>query len=208
METKQKILSGSIALFNEFGIANVRLQQIADEIGISVGNLAYHYKNKEAIVEAICLNLQDELREILSTYRLFPNLIDLDHQLSKYYEFVSSYPFFFNDLLEIKRLCPIVHQGISNDVCKMVSQFKRRLEFNSVRGVMKDEMIEGQFDSLARTLWSQVSFWHLHHSSSDQDSPARLEEFKMVVWSILFPMFSEKGRMEFEQLIVPILEST
>ena len=41
--TKQKIVHASIKLFNENGVANVRLQQIADEIGISVGNLAYHF---------------------------------------------------------------------------------------------------------------------------------------------------------------------
>ncbi|MEO7308888.1 MAG: TetR family transcriptional regulator [Chitinophagaceae bacterium] len=39
-DTKQKILNASLHLFNENGISNTRLQQIADETGISVGNLA------------------------------------------------------------------------------------------------------------------------------------------------------------------------
>jgi hypothetical protein len=55
LSTKQKILNTSIRLFNEDGMANVPLQQIAKEIGISPGNLAYHFKNKEAIIEAMMM---------------------------------------------------------------------------------------------------------------------------------------------------------
>ena len=55
--TKQKILNSSINLFNKKGLVNVRLQQIADESGISVGNLAYHYYSKKAIIQAIDLSL-------------------------------------------------------------------------------------------------------------------------------------------------------
>ncbi|MEM8908435.1 MAG: helix-turn-helix domain-containing protein, partial [Bacteroidota bacterium] len=35
LNTKQKILRAAVQLFNDHGMANVRLQQIADEIGIS-----------------------------------------------------------------------------------------------------------------------------------------------------------------------------
>lgn len=45
-ETKLKIIKGAQELFFENGIANIRLQQIADSSGISVGNLAYHLKIK------------------------------------------------------------------------------------------------------------------------------------------------------------------
>ena len=90
LSTKEKILNASIRLFNENGLANVRLQQIASEIGISVGNLAYHFRNKEAILEAVAENLDVELSEILSSYRIYPNLIDFDNQLSKYFAFIKN----------------------------------------------------------------------------------------------------------------------
>ena len=77
LNTKQKIINASIQLFNAHGIANVRLQQIAAETGISPGNLAYHYRNKEAIVQAVNEELYQEVAEVLSAYRIFPNLMDL-----------------------------------------------------------------------------------------------------------------------------------
>ncbi|MFM7429821.1 MAG: TetR/AcrR family transcriptional regulator, partial [Flammeovirgaceae bacterium] len=47
-EVKQAILHKALALFNLNGFVNVRLQHIADASEISVGHMAYHYKNKEA----------------------------------------------------------------------------------------------------------------------------------------------------------------
>ena len=51
--TKQKIIQSAIELFNEKGLTNVRLQHIADKAGRSVGNLAYHFPNKRAIIQVI-----------------------------------------------------------------------------------------------------------------------------------------------------------
>ena len=52
-DTKRRILDAALDLFNENGLVNVRLQHIADQAQMSVGNLAYHYANKEAIVTAL-----------------------------------------------------------------------------------------------------------------------------------------------------------
>ena len=106
LNTKQKILISSIKLINEHGMANIRLQQIADHLGISVGNLAYHFKNKEAIVEAIHGMLSEKIDQILSTYRVYPNLMDFDSQLNQYYSFIHKYPFYFLDMLETARNYP------------------------------------------------------------------------------------------------------
>ena len=48
--TKEKIIETSINLFNEKGCLNTSTRHIADELGISIGNLYYHFKNKEEIV--------------------------------------------------------------------------------------------------------------------------------------------------------------
>ena len=52
ISTKIKIIETSIKLFNQQGTQNVRLQQIADEAGISVGNLAYHFHDKKKILKS------------------------------------------------------------------------------------------------------------------------------------------------------------
>ena len=90
LTTKQKILESAIRLFNGDDMANVRLQQIADETGISVGNLAYHFKNKEAIVTAVYEGLFEEFAQILSTYMSSPKLTDFNDQIEQYHRFFCS----------------------------------------------------------------------------------------------------------------------
>ncbi|WP_332369331.1 TetR/AcrR family transcriptional regulator [Spirosoma telluris] len=71
--TKGRILNASVRLFNEYGVDAVRLQQIAEEIGISVGNLAYHFKTKDAIIESVYEQVLDEFAHIFRQYLQAPN---------------------------------------------------------------------------------------------------------------------------------------
>ena len=62
--TKEKIIETSINLFNEKGCLNTSTRHIADELGISIGNLYYHFKNKEEILIAeVDLDLQENVRQ-------------------------------------------------------------------------------------------------------------------------------------------------
>ena len=51
--TVERILAESLRLFNEQGEGNVATGTIATSLGMSPGNLYYHFRNKERIVEAL-----------------------------------------------------------------------------------------------------------------------------------------------------------
>ena len=53
MNTKQKILDEALTLFSEKGYANVLVNDIAERVGIKAPSLYKHYKNKQAIFDAI-----------------------------------------------------------------------------------------------------------------------------------------------------------
>jgi len=205
-DTKQKILNASIQLFNENGMANVRLQQIADETGISVGNLAYHFRNKEAIIEAINEELYKEAAEILSTYRVFPNLIDFDHQLNKYFSFIQKYPFYFLDLLEIERHYPEIRKNRQVHISKMISQVRKRFDYNHHRGLIVTEPRSGVYDNVAVAIWGLITFWVPQNLVRSTSATGQIKQFKEMIWDQIFPYFTEEGVLEFEQLIRPSLE--
>ncbi|HEY5975523.1 MAG TPA: TetR/AcrR family transcriptional regulator, partial [Geobacteraceae bacterium] len=51
--TKSRILETAIELFNDKGTKAVTTNHIAAALGISPGNLYYHFRNKEEIIRAI-----------------------------------------------------------------------------------------------------------------------------------------------------------
>jgi AcrR family transcriptional regulator len=53
MNTKEKILSKALELFNEKGYNTITTRSIAAELGISAGNLHYHFKHSEDILKIL-----------------------------------------------------------------------------------------------------------------------------------------------------------
>ena len=127
-DTKQKILDLSLLLFNEYGISNVRLQQIADETGISVGNLAYDFNNKEAITETLIANIVSGIEDLLRDCGKFSSLNDLDFFFKEYYRFSTRYRFFNFDFLEIKRNFAASYDALLPIFNKIKLQLERRFE--------------------------------------------------------------------------------
>ena len=201
MATREKIIEASIELFNEQGFANVRLQHIADRTGISVGNLAYHFRNKEAIITEAYRTIGEELQSILSQFRSQPNLLDLEksaHRLLLLHCQVSR--FYFIDIVEIKRSHPHLHQERQQFIMRMIIQIRKRFEYNVNRGVLKPELFPGHYDQVAHTIWMVITFWVTQSIIREETND--IGSFKSVIWSQIYPFFTSKGIQEYKRLVV------
>src|SRR6185437_13183724 len=114
-------------LFSEFGIANTRLQQIADETELSVGNLAYHFKNKEEIVWQLYEETIEELSQILLLSKIYPSLESFETKFSNLYHFMVNHIFYYTNFWEIKRNYPLVNEKIQAINKKILSKLKKRI---------------------------------------------------------------------------------
>ncbi len=200
MATKEKIINASIRLFNEYGFANVRLQHIADSTGISVGNLAYHFKNKEAIITRAYETIGCELQAVLSQFRSEPNLLDLENQLASFYHFIVKFPFYFIDIIEIKRSHSHLHLARQQFIMRMIMQIRKRFEYNIDRGVIKPEPFEGHYDHVAHAIWMVITFWI--SQSIIKGDKSDVSSFKSVIWSQVYPYLTSKGIEEYQRLVL------
>ena len=62
MKTRDRILECALQLFNEKGEPNVSTMEVANEMGISPGNLYYHFHGKEPLILGLFERFQNELR--------------------------------------------------------------------------------------------------------------------------------------------------
>jgi AcrR family transcriptional regulator len=201
LDTKTRIINESETLFFEQGIANIRLQQIADAAGISVGNLAYHFKNKDAIVTAVYENLFAELSTILSQYIVYQQLSGFNKQFSALYEFYHKNKFTFNNQWEIQRNYPDIQQEWLAAMNKILIQLKKRIEYNIENGFFKPEPWKGMYDNLTQTLLMAINSWIPQQMLRNR--AVKEELYKKKLWTILYPFFTEKGIREFQHTIVP-----
>lgn len=65
MKTRDRILHTSLLLFNVEGEAQQTAVDISSALGISPGNLYYHFKGKDAIIRALFEAFEEEMRVIL-----------------------------------------------------------------------------------------------------------------------------------------------
>ncbi len=206
MTTKQKIIASSIKLFNQNGLTSVRLQQIADDVGISVGNLAYHYYSKEAIINEIDRQLSELIEPVIDANRSFPSLMDFDTQLAYYYHLLMNYSFYFLDLLEIKRKYPKLYLKRKQYIHQIILQIETWFQINIQNGILLPETRPRHYKIIAHTIWMIITFYMTQ--PIDHGKPEDSERvFKEMVWSQVLPHFTETGRMEFDILIERLLDS-
>ena len=108
MKTKDSIRQKGRLLFNEFGVQNVTLRDIAKELNKSYGNITYHYITKEKLISALFLDMNNELIELASQNKMNECLLTFFLRSPKYnFDITLKYFFFYKDYVELKRNFPI-----------------------------------------------------------------------------------------------------
>ena len=198
-DTKQKILEASLQLFNDNGISNTRLQQIADETGISVGNLAYHFNNKEAITESLIANVIVSLQSLLRQYGKYASLTDLDYFFSAYYQLCNQYRFLIFDILEIKRNFPALFAVIQPIINKIKLQVERRLELFLQERLLQKEISS---KSIAANIVLMMLFMPEEAQLNGKTSITE-NQYRLRLWDYIMPYFTAKGTTEYTNSIEP-----
>ena len=97
MSRKEAILETALELFNQSNTQSATTNHIAKMMGISPGNLHYHYKNREEIVRLLYIKLREEMS--LSVDALPKTLDELHEHEKLLIQIQWKYRFFFKEML-------------------------------------------------------------------------------------------------------------
>jgi AcrR family transcriptional regulator len=150
-------------MFNAQGEPNVTTNHIADELGISPGNLYYHYRNKDDIVERLFARYEARMDDALSVPEgRLPNLEDVWLQLHLIFECMWEYRFLYRDLVDIlarnrklrQRFARILNRGATSAEAVL-------------KGLARAEILRATQDEIhatAENVLLVATFWLNYHA--------------------------------------------
>jgi AcrR family transcriptional regulator len=99
--TAERILDTTLELFNRFGEPNVSTTLISAELGISPGNLYYHYPAKEELITKLFDRYDTALAELLRAADGVTNIEDAWLFFHLLFELIWSFRFLYRDLNDL-----------------------------------------------------------------------------------------------------------
>ena len=99
--TAERILDTTLELFNRYGEPNVSTTLISAELGISPGNLYYHYPAKEGLIVKLYERYDDALTDLLRAADDVHDVEDAWLFFHMLFELIWSYRFLYRDLNDL-----------------------------------------------------------------------------------------------------------
>ena len=202
-KTKIKILNVSRELFNTFGYSHVTIRMIALELGISSGNLNYHFKKREEILEALYFEMVLHFDERINTLpKTELSFLQIKHDIKDSMNRMVSYKFIWTDLFNILRSNDKIHTHF-------YAVYEERLAgniylFNELKsmGLMRSNSFEKEFELLAEQMVNFGNTWvytsEVYHKAYTE---VYIEKQVETMLAMLYPYLTEKGTKEFKNIV-------
>ncbi|ABO10905.2 TPA: TetR/AcrR family transcriptional regulator [Acinetobacter baumannii] len=206
LKTKDRILQISLQLFNERGERSVTTNHIAAELGISPGNLYYHFRNKHEIIKELMHQYQVETLEMLSLPEDRP--LTTNDKIN-YFQVLSgqlwNYRFIHRDVYHLVESNEDFKKIYPRFAGQVMQQGQRIYQAFVDAGLMK--MTPSEIEALIINLWIVLTNWtnFLYMSGHISDNNHLEEKW---VWQALRQMVFLEGpylmgesRATYEQLL-------
>lgn len=198
-KTKRRILDESRNLFNLYGISNVSQRRISDQLGISPGNLTYHFNKSDDIVEALYFELVAHMNtateqvkglnyDLTFMFRLIDSLVD------SFFE----YRFIFLDFVQIMRN----HERIRNHFEQLTAlrkrQFEEAIQCLTSTNILRHEELPNEYDFLYDRFQILADFWISSIETRESGvKTEHLERIKKVLVQAIYPHLTRQGKETF-----------
>ena len=198
--TKQKILMKSLELFNTSGISKTSLRTISDEVGISVGNLQYHFKKREDIIEALYFQLVAKMNSIffIPTDDLLKSFLNISKEIIT---ILYEYHFFLLDFVTITRR----NQKIKSHY----SELSKRREIETLKMVavlinnnlFRKELLKNEYRSLFKRIEVISNFWFSSVLiQADNLTKESIQEYSLLISQSIYPYLTAEAKNQYVNL--------
>jgi AcrR family transcriptional regulator len=195
-DTKTRILHAALALFNERGTANVTTNHIAEALGISPGNLYYHYRNKAEIVRALFARITDAWAQNYAVPpATMPSIPMMEAMLTGNFGIQARYRFFFRDLTLLLNADPELRNAYQASRAAGMTNAKFLINLFVEAGVLKPIGDDEALDDVTQLLWLVGDFWLVFKDTGGAEfSAADMDQGVRMFRRILNPYLKGKSK--------------
>ena len=200
-QTRQRILDASLGMFNAQGEPNVTTNHIADELEISPGNLYYHFRNKDDIIEQLFARFEERMdAALVEPADRLPGLEDIWLQLHHVFECIWDYRFLYRDLVEILSRNRRLRLRFARILKRADEQ-----ALAVMRGLSRAGVMRASSEELAATATNVLviaTFW-LNYASArgDKDEHAAIRDGIVQVMMLMAPFLRDAERVHLNTLV-------
>ncbi|MBH2042954.1 MAG: TetR/AcrR family transcriptional regulator [Comamonadaceae bacterium] len=203
--TAERIQEVTLELFNRFGEPNVSTTLISAELGISPGNLYYHYPAKDELINSLFDRYERGLNELLNASDGVRNVEDAWFFMHTLFEMIWQYRFLYrdlNDLLSKNRRLETHFQWVIKNKTRAV---RALLDGMSRAGVMTMDSreVEATATSMVVLLTYWLSFEYVRnprHALEPANAQSALMRGAHHVLSLLAPYLEPGQRTHLQRL--------
>lgn len=202
MKTKERILATALELFNSEGLKEVTLRRIAGEMGISQGNLNYHYKAKADIVSALYYQLVDRMNlEMEKITQEQPILLFLYQSSLISMKTLFEYQFITKDLYTVLATDDQLKEHYLGLQEIRKTQFLLLFQNMITTGLLRNEEFEGEYDRLYKRMNILGDNWINAATLFEDKKPSSVEYYHQLLFEVMYPYLTEKGKEEYHQVV-------
>ena len=199
-QTRQRILDASLVMFNAQGEPNVTTNHIADELEISPGNLYYHFRNKDDIIEQLFGGYEQRMDAALTAPEgRLPGLEDVWLQLHLVFECIWDYRFLYRDLVDILSRNRRLRMRFARILKRADEQAHTVMRGLVQAGVMRASADE--VDAASTNILVIATFWMNYASArGDKDERASIRDGIVQVMMLISPFLRDAERVHLNTL--------
>ena len=203
MDTKDKIIATAIDLFNIHGTKAISTNHIAKEMGISPGNLYYHFGSKNDIIRSISDNFSNDLGSVLiiqlDTISDFSS--NLTSLFNRFFKIQQSYQFLFLEGVYLTKQDSRLLDNYTN-LRSLIKKGYHELLSNLVKiKVMKRQSLN-IIDDLLDAQWIIMWYW-INHTILDKNTydDSQIKKGIKLSFSIIKPQLTSIGKVAFDRAL-------
>lgn len=197
--TRERILETALDLFNHEGEAATTTNAIADTLDISPGNLHYHFRTKQSLVEALFERFEQRMLVLLSDGA--PDRVEVDDAwlfLHLVFEAIAEYRFIYRDLTDLCHRYDGIHRRMRG-ILKLSMQ-TAELMFGGLTRSGNMEIDSETRSTLVRSMILVSSYWIAFDQVLEPDAEPRPDRAAWQVMSLVSPYLTGDARHAFEEL--------